>query len=146
MQNHFSSWFSFIQKIRNLFKLDFVYFTYLFLHAYIRKIRVLTKSGGVGVGESERHSHFLALALPDVYFYLTFFYKHFFLRTLFFTPTSRIFHHLGGGTGNAGMGWGDSECRSYWSLEDQYSLVKWKWTICFAVDNRPLFLSKNAKM
>ena len=75
-----------------------------------------------GGGESKRHSHFLLLALTEVKFNLTFFTSTFFTHT-FYRPTSQIFLDLGGGTGNAGSGWGNSECRSYWSLEDQYSLV-----------------------
>ena len=75
-----------------------------------------------GGGESKRHSHFLLLALTEVKFNLTFFTSTFFTHT-FYRPTSQIFLDLGGGTGNAESGWGNSECRSYWSLEDQYSLV-----------------------
>ena len=85
------------------------------------KILGFDKIGG-GRGESERHSHFLLLALTDVKFYLTFFTSTF-LPTLFLHPLLKFFLTWEGGTGNAGRGWGDSECRSYWSLEDQYSLV-----------------------
>ena len=68
------------------------------------KILGFDKIGGGG-GESERHSHFLLLALTDVKFYLTFFTSTF-LPTLFLHPLLKFFLTWEGGPVTQGVGGG----------------------------------------